>query len=58
MRVTDIQAATHESWLVRCSPRVPGFSGSRQQKVLVCSKPFLKIIGILLLILRFIKSSD
>ena len=27
-RVTNSQTVTHESWLVRCSPRAPGFSRS------------------------------
>ena len=30
-RVTNSQAATHESWPVRCSPCAPGFSWSNQQ---------------------------
>ena len=28
--MTNSQAATHESWLVRCSPHAPGFSRSNQ----------------------------
>ena len=29
-RVTNSQAATYEGWMVRCSPRAPGFSRSNQ----------------------------
>ena len=29
------QAATHESWLVRCSPRAPGFSWSNKQSIII-----------------------
>ena len=32
--MTNSQGATHESWLVRCSPQAPGFSRSNQQKEL------------------------
>ena len=28
--MTNSQVVTHESWLVRCSPRAPGFSRSNQ----------------------------
>ena len=28
--MTNSQAADHDSWLVRCSPRAPGFSRSNQ----------------------------
>ena len=30
--MTNRQATTHESWLVRCSPRAPGFSRSNQHE--------------------------
>ena len=30
--MTNSQAATHESWLVRCSRRAPGFSRSNQHE--------------------------
>ena len=31
--MTNSQAATHESWLVRGSPHTPGFSRSNQHKI-------------------------
>ena len=31
--VTNSQAAIHESWLVRCSPRSPGFSRDNLQAI-------------------------
>ena len=31
--MTNSQAATHDSWLVRCSPRTPEFSRSNQHKI-------------------------
>ena len=31
-RVTNSQAATHKSWLVKCSPHAPGFSRSNQHE--------------------------
>ena len=35
-RVTNSQAAIHESWLVRCSPLVPGFSRSNLHHLYDC----------------------
>ena len=32
-RVTNSQAATRESWLVRCSPRAPRFTRSNQHEI-------------------------
>ena len=40
-RVTNSQVATRESWLVRCSPRAPGFTRSNQHNINHGRQPIL-----------------
>ena len=42
--MTNSQAATHESWLVRCSPHAPGFSRSNQHEFSIKNKFDFRIV--------------